>query len=227
MKRYDIVVIGSGPGSGPVWSSADGRSVAVVEKALVGGACPFLACVPSKSMLRSAANWAMAVDPEFAPFFLGPVAPDRAYSAAVRRRDRAVHERNDADAAERLRRAGVRLYRGHGRVDEPGVVDVGGLRIGYTDLVLDTGSAATLPPIAGLESINPWTTEQAMSTSALPESLVLVGGGPAGCELAMLFALFGTIVTLVEQADRLLPGEEPVVAETLTRISTQRIQPPG
>jgi dihydrolipoamide dehydrogenase len=216
METFDVVVVGSGPGSEPVWSSADGRSVAVVERALVGGACPYLACVPSKSMLRSAAVWGTAADPEFAPFFLGPVDPALAFRQAVRRRDRAVRDRDDFDAAERLRRSGARLFRGDGRVVEPGVLDVGGVRIRYRDLVLVTGSVPILPPIAGLGSITPWTSEDALTTSELPESLVVVGGGPVGCELGLLFATFGIVVTVVQRADRLLPREEPAVAETLT-----------
>jgi dihydrolipoamide dehydrogenase len=217
MEFFDVVVLGSGPGSEPVWSSAQGRSVAVVEPALVGGACPYLACIPSKSMLRSAAVWATAADPEFAPFFLGPVTPESAYRQAVRRRDRAVHNRHDASAAERLDRAGVRLFRGRGRVVRPGVVDIGGgARIRYRDLVLATGSVPVLPPITGLSSVVPWTSENLLSTDELPESLVVVGGGPAGCELGLVSAMFGVVVTIVQRADRLLPREEPAVSETLT-----------
>jgi dihydrolipoamide dehydrogenase len=108
MEIFDVVVLGSGPGSEPVWSSAQGRSVAVVEPALVGGTCPYLACIPSKSMLRSAAVWATAAVPEFAPFFLGPVTLESAYRQAVRRRDRAAHSRHDASAAEQHRGHPVR-----------------------------------------------------------------------------------------------------------------------
>jgi dihydrolipoamide dehydrogenase len=217
MELFDVAVIGSGPGSEPIWSSAGGRSVAVVERGLVGGACPYLACVPSKSMLRSATVWARAADPEFAPFFLGPVDPALAYRQAVRRRDLAVRGRDDFEAAERLRRSGARLFRGHGWIVRPGVLEVGGsTRIRYRDLVVATGSVPTMPPIIGLQSINPWTSEQALSTVELPRSLVVVGGGPVGCELGFLFAAFGTVVTIVQRADRLLPSEEPAAAETLT-----------
>jgi dihydrolipoamide dehydrogenase len=216
MEDFDVVVIGSGPGSDPIWSSADGRSVAVVERALVGGYCPYLACVPSKSMLRSASVWALAADLEFMPLFRGPVDPEVAFHAAVRRRDRAVHDRDDRGSADRLRQAGVRLFRGHGSIVRPGVVDVGGVRIGYRDLVLDTGSTPTLPPIPGIQSIVPWTSEDALSADTLPGSLVVVGGGAVGCELTMLFATFGPIVTIVEGAPRLLPHEEPAVAVTVT-----------
>jgi pyruvate/2-oxoglutarate dehydrogenase complex dihydrolipoamide dehydrogenase (E3) component len=163
MDVFDVVVLGSGPGSEPVWSAADGRSVAVVERALVGGACPFVACVPSKSMLRSAGAWATAAEPEFAPFYRGAAEPALAWRHAVHRRKRAVHNGDDWAFAERLRRVGVHLFRDH-----------------------------------------------------LPDSVVVVGGGPVACELGMLFAMFGTVVTIVERDARLLPREEPAVTDTIT-----------
>lgn len=216
MEVFDVVVLGSGPGSEPVWSTAGGRSVAVVERALVGGNCPYVACVPSKSMLRSAGAWGTAADPEFAPFFLGPVDPALAYRQAVRRRDRAVHGRDDFDFAERVYRAGAKLFRGHGRIVRPGVLDAGGVQMRYRELVLDTGSVPIVPPIIGLQSITPWTSNEALSTEELPDSLVVVGGGPVACELGMLFAMFGSVVTIVQRAERLLQREEPAVAETIT-----------
>jgi dihydrolipoamide dehydrogenase len=109
MDVFDVVVLGSGPGSEPVWSAAGGRSVAVVERALVGGACPLVACVPSKSMLRSAGAWAMAAEPEFAPFYRGATDPALAWRHAVHRRKRAVHNGDDWAFAERLRHIGATL----------------------------------------------------------------------------------------------------------------------
>jgi len=176
MDVFDVVVLGSGPGSEPVWSAARGRSVAVVERALVGGACPFVACVPSKSMLRSAGAWAMAAEPEFAPFYRGPTDPALAWRHAVHRRKRAVRNGDDWDFAERLRHVGATLFRGHGRIVRPGLLDAGEVRIGYRELVLDTGSAPVLPPIAGLPSITPWTSAEALTSDQLPDSVVVVGG---------------------------------------------------
>ncbi len=216
MDVFDVVVLGSGPGSEPVWSAADGRSVAVVERALVGGACPFVACVPSKSMLRSAGAWAMAAEPEFAPLYRGAADPALSWRHAVHRRKRAVHNGDDWVFTERLRHLGVHLFRGHGRIVRPGVLDVGEVRIGYRELVLDTGSTPVLPPIAGLQSITPWTSAQALTSDHLPDSVVVVGGGPVACELGMLFAMFGAVVTIVQRDERLLPREEPAVSETIT-----------
>ena len=216
MDVFDVVVLGSGPGSEPVWSAAGGRSVAVVERALVGGACPFVACVPSKSMLRSAGAWAMAAEPEFAPLYRGPTDPALAWRHAVHRRKRAVHNGDDWDFAERLRHVGATLFRGHGRIVRPGLLDTGEVRIGYRELVLDTGSTPVLPPIVGLSSITPWTSAEALTSDHLPDSLVVVGGGPVACELGMLFATFGTVVTIVQRDERLLPREEPAVSETIT-----------
>jgi pyruvate/2-oxoglutarate dehydrogenase complex dihydrolipoamide dehydrogenase (E3) component len=198
MDVFDVVVLGSGPGSEPVWSAADGRSVAVVERALVGGACPFVACVPSKSMLRSAGAWAMAAEPEFAPLYRGAADPALSWRHAVHRRKRAVHNGDDWVFTERLRHLGVHLFRGHGRIVRPGVLDVGEVRI------------------AGLQSITPWTSAQALTSDHLPDSVVVVGGGPVACELGMLFAMFGAVVTIVQRDERLLPREEPAVSETIT-----------
>ncbi|NMH96725.1 dihydrolipoyl dehydrogenase family protein [Pseudonocardia acidicola] len=216
MEAFDVVIIGSGPGAQMTWNSLPGRSVAVVEQGLVGGNCPYLACVPSKAMLQTAHVWGLASNPEFMPVFLGPEPPETAYTMTVRRRDKLVHNRDDFEAAEQLRRAGHKLFRGHGRIVRPGVVDVSGVRIRYRDLVIDTGSVPEIPPVPGIENIEPWTSEEAMSSDGLPESIVVLGGGPVGCELSHLFALFGSVTTVVEKADRLLPREEPEVADTLT-----------
>ncbi|MHA6795834.1 dihydrolipoyl dehydrogenase family protein [Pseudonocardia bannensis] len=220
METFDVVIIGSGPGAKTVWESLrrgdPGRSIAVVEQGLVGGNCPYLACVPSKTMLRGEHVWGLAAHPEFMPLFLGPEPPETAYRETVKRRDRLVNNRDDAEAAEALVQQRITLYRGHGTLVRPGTVDVAGERIGYRDLVLDTGSVPVIPPITGIGDVPAWTTEEALSTPELPGSMVVLGGGPSGCELTDIFALFGCVVTVVESADRLLPREEPEVAATVT-----------
>ncbi|HEX6886627.1 MAG TPA: NAD(P)/FAD-dependent oxidoreductase [Candidatus Nanopelagicales bacterium] len=212
MDRVDVVVLGGGS-AGEVVSAAlaaEGRSVAVVEGSRVGGACPYVACMPSKSLLHSAAALAGA------DASLG----DRisAYREAVRRRDEVAEGRDDTKAAESMQQSGVRLVRGRGRVTAPGIVVVEGEQLGWANLVVATGSVPVVPDIPGLAAIPTWTSEEALSSPALPSSLVVLGGGPVGCELAQVFARFGVVVTLVESGGRLLGNERPEVADRLAAV---------
>ena len=101
MEAADVVIIGAGAGAKLVWTSVQGRSVVVVEKGLVGGYCPFLACVPSKAMLRSASVWGLAANQQFSGLFAGRSEPADAYRQAVARRERIVNGRDDSSARRR------------------------------------------------------------------------------------------------------------------------------
>ncbi|UQU62601.1 NAD(P)/FAD-dependent oxidoreductase [Couchioplanes caeruleus] len=215
MDRYDVVVLGAGAGAKLIWGAVPDRRIAVVEEARVGGDCPFVACVPSKAMLRAAYVWRTPTDPQWAAMFSGRVTAREAYAEAVRRRDRIVHGRDDSVNAAGLAKTGATLLRGHGRVVRAGVLDVSGTEIGYGDLVLNTGSAPVRPAIPGLDTVPVWTSDEALSTTVFPDSAVVVGGGPVGCELAYLFAAFGTVVTLVQRGPGLVPREEPQTSEEL------------
>lgn len=222
MERYDVVVLGGG--SAADWAprlAKAGKSVVVVEGARVGGECPFVACMPSKALLRSAQIRRLV---EQAPD-LGAVAagvplgePARAYARAVARRDAVAEGRDDAGHAERLHEAGVTLVRGWGRIVRPGVVKAGDRELAYTDLVINTGSMPALPPIPGLDRVPTWTSDQALSSAAYPASLIILGGGPVGCELAQVYARFGVTVRLIEPDDRLLPKEEPSIGAALKDV---------
>lgn len=218
MISYDVVVLGAGAAAEGVWQNLRGRAVAVVESDRVGGECPYVACVPSKAMLRSA--HVRTVLRSAAAFGATGVPCDpgderSAYAAAATRRDRLAENRDDSDMAHSLERAGVDLYRGHGRVVRPGVVDAGGSEIGCRDLVIATGSRPAAPPLPGLDAVPTWTSDEALSADALPASLAIIGGGPVGCELAQIFASFGCGVVLMETATQLLNREEPAIAAVL------------
>ena len=201
----DVVVLGGGiAGERVAIEVAEGgMSVALVEAGLVGGESPYLACIPSNSLLRSARS-------------------GETWEHAVARRDALIARLDDSAAAARLAAAGVGLVRGTGRVTAPGTVtvrpsDADDIELPYTNLVIATGSEPVAPPIEGLADIQAWTTAEALTCPDLPRRLIILGGGPA-CELAQIYATFGSAVTLVEAEDRLLAAEPAFTGEILAEV---------
>jgi dihydrolipoamide dehydrogenase len=223
METFDVVVLGAGSAGESIATTlaANGRSVALVESLRVGGECPYVACMPSKSMLRSA----QARDEarrlgELAGASSAPPldSDDEAYRAAVARRDEVAEHRDDTGAAGELEQAGAVLVRGSGRVTAPGVVSVDGRELGWTDLVVTTGSSPVVPPVEGLDGVPTWTSDEALSAQERPGSLFVLGGGAVGCELSQVHARFGTRVVLVEEGEQLLGREEPSIAARLAEV---------
>jgi pyruvate/2-oxoglutarate dehydrogenase complex dihydrolipoamide dehydrogenase (E3) component len=211
METFDLVVLGAGSAGEDIARelASRGRSVALVEGGRVGGECPYVACMPSKAMLHSARVRAAQRDPQEG---------GAAYRAAVGRRDEIVDHRDDTAAAQEQREAGVQVVRGFGRVTASGVVAVDGQDLGWTDLVVATGSRAVVPPIDGLNTAPTWTSDQALSAAERPASLLVLGAGAVGCELAQVHARFGTRVVVVDHADQVLGREEPSVARLLEQV---------
>ena len=223
MKSFDVVVLGGGSAgeliSGLV--AECGRSVALVEGVRVGGECPYLACMPSKAMLRSAQVRRLVAR----SLTLGATAsrlvldPDStAFGAAVGRRDEIRAHGDDAEATSALQERGVTIIRGRGYVARPGTVTVDGTECGYSNLVISTGSSAWRPELPGLDSVPSWTSDEALTSPLRPASLVILGGGPVGCELAQVYARFGVQVTLIDRGPRLIDEEEPSVGLLLAEV---------
>ena len=235
MAAFDVVVLGGGTAGAHVAAevAGGGKTVALVEAGLIGGESAYLACLPSNSLLLSAAR-------------------GEPWEDAVARRTEVTGGLDDSAPAQRLRRAGVQVIRGTGRITAPGTVAVellpGGVggdqgfvppeasselapdadnpaaaggtavrvtTLTYSDLVIATGCEPVAPPIEGLSDIPAWTTAQSLSSRDLPRRLIVLGGGPAGCELTQVYASFGSQVTLVEAEPRLLPGEPAFAGEIL------------
>ena len=230
MDAFDVVILGAGSGAASAVEPlrAAGRSVAVMSDGRVGGACSYIACIPSKAMLHSAQLRSLLHTGSAIGQAMSSVSADEdaaAYPRAVALRDELAHQRDDAEAAQRLGELGATLVRGWGRITAPGIVEVGDARYGYEDLILNTGSRPTIPPIEGLEDAEYWTSEEALSSAERPRSLVIVGGSAVGCELAQVYARFGSAVTIVERSPHLLPQEDRSVAAVLaTALAADRVE---
>ncbi len=209
-KTVDVVVVGMGPGGEEAAGrlAEAGLDVAGVESELVGGECPYWGCVPSKMMIRGATllTEARRSDP-----YAGRTTVEPDLRPVARRiRAEATDTWDDTVAADRFTGKGGTLVRGSARLDGPGRVVVGDdTYVASRGVVVATGSAPVIPPIEGLAGTRYWTNREAIATESVPESLVVLGGGAIGAELAQVFARYGAAVTVVEAADGLLPPEEP------------------
>jgi pyruvate/2-oxoglutarate dehydrogenase complex dihydrolipoamide dehydrogenase (E3) component len=217
--QVDVVVIGLGLGGEYAASqlAEAGLAVAGVEDSLVGGECPYWGCVPSKMMIRAAD---LLAEGRRIPGMAGAstVRPDWA-PVAGRIRAEATDDWDDQAAADRFTGQGGLLFRGHGTIIAPGRVAVGDdvLRA-RRGIVIATGTAPVIPPIPGLAGTPYWTNHEAIEAEQVPQSLVVVGGGAVGAELAQVYSRFGAAVTVVEAAGRLLPPEEPEAGTLLAEV---------
>ena len=208
MDRFDIVVIGAGAAGEAAAHHARSRdaSVAIIDRALFGGSCPFWACMPSKALLHAAAAhhaggdypWKRASD--FRDYMIsreGTTEPD------------------DSGHVKSLEGAGATVIRGSASLDGPGRVRVGDRLIDAGAVIVAVGSVSRIPDLPGLDEARPWTNVEGTSTRDLPRSLVILGGGPTGVELAQVYTRYGVPVTLVHPRDRVHDREHRRSSEYL------------
>jgi pyruvate/2-oxoglutarate dehydrogenase complex dihydrolipoamide dehydrogenase (E3) component len=214
VDRFDFVIVGAGAaGEAAAFKARErGATAAIVDRLWFGGSCPHIGCIPSKALLNSAARHAA-----------NPAAYD--WPRASTRRDYMINRPPDADEPDdithvsALEKAGAVPYRGTARIVGRGRVEIRGgdavRSVEATHIVVAVGSVSKMPPIPGIESIPAWTNREATLTRELPKSLLVLGGGPTGCEIAQVFARFGVPTIIVQSGDRLMPTDHPRNSEAV------------
>jgi len=210
MERFDLVVIGAGTAGEAAtnYARAKSASVAIIDRALFGGSCPFWACMPSKALLHAAAvhhasgdyPWQKASD--FRDYMINREGTD---------------EPDDSGHVKSLEEAGATVIRGSASISGPGRVRVNDRELEAGAILVAVGSVSRVPDLPGLAEAHPWTNVQGTATRELPRSLAILGGGPTGVELAQVYARYGVPVTLIHPRDHVHDKEHLRSTELLAR----------
>ncbi len=220
MPKYDnnLIVLGAGSGGliAALVAATLKAKVTLIEKHLMGGDCLNTGCVPSKTLISSAkAAHLMRTGDRFG---LQAVEPKVDFAAVMARVQAAIATIAPKDSVERYSELGVNCILGEGELLDAHRVQVGEQIISGRSIILATGGSPLVPPIPGLRELNPLTSDTVWALNEQPRRLVIMGGGPIGCELAQAFARLGSEVTLVDMAERLLPREDPDVSAHIERV---------
>ena len=221
-RGFDVIVIGAGVAGREAAGrlAQAGLSVAIVEPELVGGECPFWACMPSKSLLRPAEALTEA---RRIPGAAEAATGELDVAAVLARRDEVIHYLDDSSYLPGFESRGIELVREHGRLDGHRHVRAGDdTLVAEKAVIVATGTGAAMPPIDGLREAQPWTNRELTTAKIVPSRLAILGGGAVGAEMAQAWCTLGSQVTLIEAMDRLLGREEPFAADQVTASLRER-----
>jgi dihydrolipoamide dehydrogenase len=209
--RFDVIVLGAGPAGEAAVNGLlrGGASVAMVERELIGGECTNWACVPTKTLLRPPE---VLGESRRAP---GVPEPKLDFGPLAEYRDYMVSNHDDSKRQASYEKRGVEVVKGEGAFDGPGRIRVDSRVLEAKDVIVATGSDPVIPPLEGLEESGYWTNREASSLHEIPESAVILGGGPVGVELGQFLSRYGCEVTLVHKPDRLVNREDPHLCSLL------------
>lgn len=215
--KYDIIVVGSGPGGyvAAIRAAQLGRKVALVERAETGGVCLNWGCIPTKALLKSAQVYNYCTGAaHYGVSLIGEVKPDL---AAIVARSRGVAETMSKGIAFLLKKNGIDLIAGFGRLTAPGRLDVDGTEYEADHIILATGARPREMPFMPVDGRYVITSRQALTLTELPRSMIVVGSGAIGSEFAWFYATLGVKVTLIEYLPHLMPLEDEEVSKTMER----------
>ncbi len=215
-QEFDVVCLGGGVAGEALAGElkGSGLSLAVVERELVGGECPYWGCVPSKTLLRSGETLEEAGRAR--TLAASRVEWDVDFPKVSKRVLWMARDLDDSRPAVALIKTGAKLVRGAGKMIDLRTVEVGGEQlVARKAVVIANGGTAAIPPIEGLDKVKYWTNRQAAVPRELPTRLIVLGGGAVGVELAQAFARLGSKVTIVEAGPRFLGLEEPEAGDAL------------
>lgn len=208
MKKYDVIIVGSGPGgyTSAIRAAQLGKKVAIVEKEKIGGSCLNVGCIPSKTLLnfgkmledmKKVKQWGIKTDNIIIDF-----------EKLMQRKDEVV-QTLAAGIESLLKKNKIAFYQGEAKITDDLIVIIGDQKLKGKDILLATGSKPFIPPIKGLEKIDFMTTDTFFNIKELPKSLSIIGGGVISVELATVMAALGTKVTIIEVAKDILLTEDP------------------
>jgi len=218
-EKFDAVIVGTGQ-SGPALAARltkKGLKAAIIERKLFGGTCVNVGCIPTKTLVASARTAYVARrSAEFGVVIDGPIKVDMKNVKA--RKDAVVRQSNEGVTSWLKDMDKLTVYEGHGRLDSANSVSVNGELLEADRIILNVGARATVPDMPGLDQVDYLTNSSMMEVDFLPEHLVIIGGSYIGLEFAQMYRRFGSRVTVVEMADRLITREDEDVSLAIREI---------